>query len=48
MSRLDALGRSHCGIVTGQQGRVLVGPHDPGGIAVRLYPIERHDEGTAT
>lgn len=48
MSRLDALGQPHGGIVTGHQGWVLVGLHDPDGIEVRLYTIERHADGTAT
>ena len=48
VSRLDALGEPHGGIVTGHQGWALVGLHDPDGIEVRLYTIERHDEGTAT
>ena len=46
--RLDALDQSHGGIETGHQGWVLVGLHDPDGIEVRLYTIERRDEGTAT
>ena len=48
MRRLDAVGQPHGGIVTGHQGWVLVGLHDPDGIEIRLYTIERHDEGTAT
>ncbi|TQN43607.1 catechol 2,3-dioxygenase-like lactoylglutathione lyase family enzyme [Blastococcus colisei] len=47
-SRLDVLGQRHGGIVTGHQGWVLVGLHDPDGIEVRLYTIERHDERTTT
>jgi hypothetical protein len=47
VSRLDALGQPHGGIVTGHRGWVLVGLHDPDGIEVRLYTIERLDEGTA-
>jgi hypothetical protein len=36
--RLDALGESHGGIVTGHGGgSVLVGLHDPDGIEIRLY-----------
>jgi catechol 2,3-dioxygenase-like lactoylglutathione lyase family enzyme len=46
--RLDALDQAHGGIETGHQGWVLVGLHDPDGIEVRLYTIERRDEGTAT
>jgi hypothetical protein len=34
--------------MTGHQGWVLAGLHDPDGIEIRLYTIERHDEGTAT
>jgi catechol 2,3-dioxygenase-like lactoylglutathione lyase family enzyme len=35
--RLDDLGESHGGIVTGHAGSVLVGLHDPDGIEIRLY-----------
>nr|WP_296069179.1 VOC family protein [uncultured Actinoplanes sp.] len=36
--RLDDLGQSHGGIVTGHKGgSVLVGLHDPDGIEIRLY-----------
>jgi catechol-2,3-dioxygenase len=35
--RLDELGESHGGIVSGHMGSVLVGLHDPDGIEVRLY-----------
>jgi catechol 2,3-dioxygenase-like lactoylglutathione lyase family enzyme len=36
--RLDELGESHGGIVTGHRGgSVLVGLHDPDGIEIRLY-----------
>jgi catechol 2,3-dioxygenase-like lactoylglutathione lyase family enzyme len=48
VSRLDALDQPHSGIVTGHQGWVLGGLHDPDGIEVRLYTIERRDQGTAT
>jgi catechol 2,3-dioxygenase-like lactoylglutathione lyase family enzyme len=48
VGRLDALGQPHGGIVTGHQGWALIGLHDPDGIEIRLYTIERHDEGTAT
>jgi catechol 2,3-dioxygenase-like lactoylglutathione lyase family enzyme len=46
--RLEALGQPHGGIVTGHQGWALIGLHDPDGIEIRLYTIERHDEGTTT
>ena len=46
--RLDALGEPHGGIATGHEGWFLGGLHDPDGIEVRLYTLERHDEGTAT
>lgn len=36
--RLDGLGETHGGIVTGHKGgSVLVGLHDPDGIEIRLY-----------
>lgn len=36
--RLDELGETHGGIVTGHKGgSVLVGLHDPDGIEIRLY-----------
>ena len=38
VARLDSLGLSHGGIVTGHRGgSVLVGLHDPDGIEIRLY-----------
>ena len=44
--RLEDLGESYGGIVTGHAGRVLVGLHDPDGIEVRLYlPAEAKPEG---
>jgi catechol 2,3-dioxygenase-like lactoylglutathione lyase family enzyme len=37
-ARLDDLGQSHGGVVTGHKGgSVLVGLHDPDGIEIRLY-----------
>lgn len=41
--RLDDLEEPHGGIVSGHQGSVLVGMHDPDGIEVRLYTLENHD-----
>lgn len=35
--RLDDLGETHGGIVTGHVGSVLVGLHDPDGIEIRFY-----------
>src|SRR6476661_6319573 len=46
--RLDALGEPHSGIAPGHEGWFLAGLHDPDGIEVRLYTLERHGEGTAT
>jgi catechol 2,3-dioxygenase-like lactoylglutathione lyase family enzyme len=43
--RFDDLGEPHGGIVQGHQGWVLVGLHDPDGIEVRLYTLERQDGG---
>jgi len=38
LDRLDDLGQSHGGVVTGHKGgSVLVGLHDPDGIEIRLY-----------
>lgn len=37
-ARLDDLGQSHGGVVTGHKGgSVLIGLHDPDGIEIRLY-----------
>ena len=41
--RLDRLGEPHGGIVVGHIGWVIAGVHDPDGIEVRLYTVERHD-----
>lgn len=41
--RLDKLGEPHGGIVVGHIGWVIAGVHDPDGIEVRLYTVERHD-----
>lgn len=41
--RLDRLGEPHGGIVVGHIGWVIAGVHDPNGIEVRLYTVERHD-----
>jgi catechol 2,3-dioxygenase-like lactoylglutathione lyase family enzyme len=41
--RLDRFGEPHGGIVVGQIGWVIAGVHDPDGIEVRLYTVERHD-----
>ena len=41
--RLDRLGELHGGIVVGHIGWVIAGVHDPDGIEVRLYTVERHD-----
>ena len=42
---LDGLGESHGGIVKGHQGWTLIGLHDPDGTEIRLYTLERHDNG---
>lgn len=42
---LDDLGETHGGVVTGHQGWALVGVHDPDGIELRIYTVERHDGG---
>jgi catechol 2,3-dioxygenase-like lactoylglutathione lyase family enzyme len=39
---LDGLGEPHGDVVAGKEGWVLVGLHDPDGIEVRLYTLERH------
>lgn len=44
--RLDQLGEPHGGIVVGHEGWALVGLHDPDGIEVRLYTLEKHDAGS--
>lgn len=41
--RLDELAVPHGGIVTGHEGWAIVGLHDPDGIEVRLYTLERHE-----
>ncbi len=41
-TRLDELGETHAGIVTGHVGWVLGGLCDPDGIEVRLYSLEDH------
>lgn len=43
--RLDDLGQSHGGIISGHQGSVLVGLHDPDGIEVRLYTTDDPHSG---
>lgn len=40
--RLDALGCPHGGVVQGHEGWALVGLHDPDGLEIRLYTLERH------
>jgi hypothetical protein len=43
--RLDDLGVSHGGIVSGRFGaKVLVGVHDPDGIEIRLYALDAPSE----
>lgn len=42
-ARLDALDEPHGGVVTGHQGWALTGLHDPDGLELRLYTVERHD-----
>jgi catechol 2,3-dioxygenase-like lactoylglutathione lyase family enzyme len=41
--QLDLLGEPHGGIVTGHIGWAIVGLHDPDGIEIRLYTLEKHD-----
>lgn len=41
--RLDELGESHGGIVSGHAGSVIVGLRDPDGIEVRLYTPSSDD-----
>jgi catechol 2,3-dioxygenase-like lactoylglutathione lyase family enzyme len=40
--RLDKLGEPHGGIVVGHIGWVIAGVHDPDGIEIRLYTVERY------
>jgi hypothetical protein len=40
---LDKLGEPHSGIVVGHIGWVIAGVHDPDGIEIRLYTVERYD-----
>lgn len=42
-AHLDDLGESHGGVVTGHQGWALTGLHDPDGMEIRLYTLQRHD-----
>lgn len=44
--RLDDLGQPNGGVVEGHQGWALIGLHDPDGLEVRLYTLERHDGRT--
>jgi len=43
--QFDGLGEHHGGIVQGHQGWALIGLHDPDGTEIRLYTLERHDNG---
>lgn len=43
--QLDGLGEHHGGIVQGHQGWALIGLHDPDGTEIRLYALERHNNG---
>jgi catechol 2,3-dioxygenase-like lactoylglutathione lyase family enzyme len=43
LQHLDDLGEAHGGIVAGHEGWALVGLHDPDGIELRLYTLERVD-----
>lgn len=40
-------GQTHTGVVTGHQGWALTGLHDPDGVEIRLYTVERHDGGAS-
>ncbi len=44
--RLDELEEPHGGIVPGHQGWALIGLHDPDGIEVRLYTLEKATPGS--